>query len=456
MLNQSFSEENFKKIIEIQNRKGIYLEGDFFPEIAKISQDIKGLNNQLRTLKTRRLSPIQLEKQKKKLNDKKEKLKLKKENTLNKKLIIISKKVTDNKFKIGIVKDTAITSKPVYKLVYNLENILTLKQLQYNFRKLYKVKQSNRYAIISQLKNLLDDGFPKIILKTDIKEFYENINQEKLLKKLTDDNLLTHLSRKFIKQILIHFNSLTGSQKGVPRGVGISAYLAELYMRDFDKQIRALPQVIYYSRYVDDIIIIFLPPGDNRPITYLERIKELMEKEGLTMNEDPEKTKEINISNKKPDKLYNFDYLGYSFSSGYINKKHVPLRVSISKRKKKRYAKRLLKAFYLYMNNSKRNEKKARKLLIKRLRFLTNNTRLVNNKKNILTGIYYSNNLINTLDDLALLDRYFRYLLYKFNLPVHLESRISSNFSFESGFSPSKLKKFTSTELKNLINGWAR
>jgi Reverse transcriptase (RNA-dependent DNA polymerase) len=456
MLNQSFSEENFKKILEIQNRKGIYLEGDFFPEIADISKKIKALNSQFKTLKGLGLKQQQLEEEKDKLNDQKEKLKLKREKLLTQKLTEISAKVTDNKFKVEIVLDKEVTSRPVYKIEYNLENILTLKQLQYNFRKLYKVKQANRYSIISQLKSLLDDGFPKIILKTDIKEFYENIVQDKLLKKLTDDNLLTHLSRKFIKQILLQYNNLTGLHKGVPRGIGISAYLVELYMRDFDRTIKTLPNVIYYSRYVDDIIIIFLPPINDIPTNYKSIIKNFIEKENLTMNEDIEKTKVIDISDIGIDCNYQFDYLGYSFSSGYHRRKHIPLKIGISRKKKKRYAKRLLKAFELYIDDSKRNEKKARKLFVKRIRFLMNNTRLVNNKKNILTGIYYSNNLINNLEDLRVLDRYFKYLLYKSNFPQQLINRISINNSFEAGFDASKLKKFTSTDLKSIINGWTR
>ena len=49
------------------------------------------------------------------------------------------------------------------------------------------------------------------------------------------------------------------SGSGVPRGFGVSAYLSELYMREIDNEIKALPDVIYYARYVDDIVIIFSP-----------------------------------------------------------------------------------------------------------------------------------------------------------------------------------------------------
>lgn len=38
MLDQSFSIENFRKILDIENRKGNYLEGEFFTDIADISK----------------------------------------------------------------------------------------------------------------------------------------------------------------------------------------------------------------------------------------------------------------------------------------------------------------------------------------------------------------------------------------------------------------------------------
>ena len=38
---QSFTPDNFRKIIDYENRRGLYLEAAFFPEAAKIAQEIK-------------------------------------------------------------------------------------------------------------------------------------------------------------------------------------------------------------------------------------------------------------------------------------------------------------------------------------------------------------------------------------------------------------------------------
>ena len=215
MLDQSFSTQNFKKIIEMENRKGNYLEGDFFENIVEITKKIKEANSDLKRLKKLKMSSERYGVEKDKLVKIKNELKEKKEEKLDVILSKISTKVASTKFSLEVFPDSDISEKTVYKTPYKIENILTQKQLQYNFRKLYKVKQANRYSIISQMKNLLDDGFPKIILKTDIQNFYESIPQDDLLKKINDDNLLTHLSRKFIKQLFISARSKTKYQIGL-------------------------------------------------------------------------------------------------------------------------------------------------------------------------------------------------------------------------------------------------
>ena len=458
MLDQSFSVDNFRKILDIENRKGVYLEGKFYSDIANINSKIKLANEEIRALKKRGLTREEFLSEREKINEVKNDLKEKKEIKVMANLRRVSNNVTSSKFRIELTVDNTITKKPVYKTKYVLENILTLKQLQYNFRKLYKVKQSNRYSIISQLKNLLDDGFPKIILKTDIKDFYESIPHQNLMKKINDDNLLTHLSMKFIRQILTGYSKMPGVRKGVgvPRGIGISPYLTELYMRDVDKKIRTLPNLIYYARYVDDIILIFTPQVDNAKRDYATEVEKILCEDSLAIHKNNEKTKLIDLLNKGNDLKYSFEYLGYRFSSGYDSGKHVPLTLGISVNKRKRYALRLKTAFTLYQKQARGNEKKARKLFVKRLRFLMTNTRLVNNKRNVITGIYYSNNLITTTEDFEILDRFLSLLLRSYSIPISLTKRINSTYSFVAGFDPSKISKFNALELNSIMNHWKK
>ena len=84
------------------------------------------------------------------------------------------------------------------------------------------------------------------------------------------------------------------------------------------------------------------------------------------------------------------------------------------------------------------------------------NTRLVNNKRNVITGIYYTNSLINTNKDLEVLDRYFIKLINKFALPTTLVNRISPKNSFVKGFNPSCISKFNAVELNLMMNNWTK
>ena len=54
MLDQSFSTKNFRKIFDLENRKGNYLEGVFFPGVKAYSQKIQSCVNSDNKCNTRR------------------------------------------------------------------------------------------------------------------------------------------------------------------------------------------------------------------------------------------------------------------------------------------------------------------------------------------------------------------------------------------------------------------
>ena len=184
--------------------------------------DIRGLKKKKRTL-----LPQYYELQKAMLNEEKLKLEAKKETLLTKELEGICAEIAAGNLRVGLKKVTIPSGKIAYAVDRTAKAYFILKQLQYNLRKLYKVKQSSRYEIVCQLRSILEDAFPKYVIRTDIKDFYETISSDNVLRKIDEDALLTLPSRKVIKQILSDYRNLSKSSKGVPRGVGISAYLAE-------------------------------------------------------------------------------------------------------------------------------------------------------------------------------------------------------------------------------------
>jgi hypothetical protein len=105
----------------------------------------------------------------------KENLEKDREIALEKILIDLSQKTNIDNYKIEIKKGQIKYGSQLYTVENKPEHFFVLKQLQRNIYKTFKVKQASRKNIISQLKLILDDNFPKIIIRTDIESFYETI-----------------------------------------------------------------------------------------------------------------------------------------------------------------------------------------------------------------------------------------------------------------------------------------
>ncbi|MEM6812660.1 MAG: hypothetical protein AAF549_09370, partial [Pseudomonadota bacterium] len=193
MLNQTFSLENFEEIYDEDNRRGKNKDNDFFPEVVALSNRL--------TLKTKALQAFRkryssYEKYPKKIQDRYDLLlqNLKKERkkrdvAVTKSLQNTSQKVNQKSFFISIHQNNSL-SHPVYQRDDTPEAYYALRQITRNIRNLYKTKPANRNLIVSQIINLLQDNFPYEIIRTDIKSFFESVDQEILVKKLIDDQLL--------------------------------------------------------------------------------------------------------------------------------------------------------------------------------------------------------------------------------------------------------------------------
>src|SRR5208283_2027349 len=118
-----------------------------------------------------------------------------------------------------------------------------------------------------------------------------------------------------------------------------------------------------------------------------------------------------------------------------------------------KYEERMDLTFTAYVNLSKVNENKARKILVRRIRFLTGNTRLMNNKKNILVGIYYSNNELTEQDDLILLDKYLREKIDSLNSSPLLQERLKK-YNFQEGYNKKRFSPYKIRELSEIMEIW--
>jgi Reverse transcriptase (RNA-dependent DNA polymerase) len=455
MLKQSFTAENFRKIFDYENRKGVNLEGEFFPKVNEISEELRGCSPKLRALRNKKseLTEEEYENEKRKLREIKNALKQNREIAITQELENISSQVTDKTFQIKLNLVSLDSGKTAYSIEHNAASYFAVKQIQYNFQKLYKVKQSNRYDIVRQLTKILDNNFPKYLIRTDIHSFYESIPTDKILAKINNDHLLTHISKKIIRGILKEYNRLSGSTVGIPRGVGVSAYLSELHMRDFDKAIMNHPELAYYARYVDDIVVVFYPNAESNTSDYLSFIRSEVRNEeiGLELNDGENsrdnKTELIDLSAPSEKKL---EYLGYQFVFGAPGCKP---KLHLSDKKIARYKKRIDLAFVQHATHTKTDKNAADKILVKRLLFLSGNTRLVGNKKNALVGIYYSNSLLaEDSDSLVKLDNYLRSKVNAIN-ECWLKRRLKK-ISFKDGFMQRSFARFSTKQLAEIVRVW--
>ena len=443
MIKQSFSEKNLRKIFDLENRKGNNLEKTYFENVAVISEQIKQNKKNIRNILRLSKQDLTKETQLSRFNEERNRLKEKKDNLLSIELEKISQEIISNSF-ICEIKKQNIKDKDVYTIdTSNASTFFLLKQIQYNLKYIFKIKQSNVNFLLSQLKISLSNRFPKIIFKIDISSFYESIPRDKVILQLIDDPKLSLQTRKTIKYIFDTFSKNNPEVQGFPRGIGLSAYLSEYYMKDFDEFFRTHSDCSFYARYVDDIILIFNPPLNTVKIDYEALIRETLKTKGLELNQNKKKIININDSNA------HFDYLGYVFNIKGNQLHSVNLRESriIS------YHNKIALCFISYLRQLKKAPNKAAKKLENRLRYLTSNTRLIHNKQNVMVGIYFSNKLITDMKQLENLDSFLLNQIETDITDEILKVKLSS-YSFKNGFLNKEYIKFPKKFIKEIQKLW--
>ncbi|WP_282163122.1 antiviral reverse transcriptase Drt3a [Ulvibacterium marinum] len=441
MLDQSFSAKNFRIIFDISNRNGFFVEDKLsLSSIRKVTEEIKVYGNLAKSYNksgNKVLAHF--------FNEVKEQFREVRNVEIDNVLEEISLIISQSDFKIELRQIKIPGGKDLYTIANKPEYFFAIKQAQFNISRLFGVKQSNRHSIVEQLFTLLNDKFPKTVIRTDISSFYESIDHESLAKHINHDNLLSPKSRKIINSILRSYKILSGSNKGVPRGIGVSAYLSELFMRRIDQTIRSIPGVTYYARFVDDIVVIFTPNPNEPGRVYLNEVKYAIEKNS-SIRTNPAKTFPLSIVDLSIK--HNFEFLGYEFII-----QHGKVKTKLTSAKFDKLEKRTELAFDHYVNFSKVNKKEARKILLKRIRFLTGNTRLANNKAKILIGIYYSNSSLTEMGQIKRLNARLKRQINTRITSASLKKRLN-RYDFIDGFENRNFSSFGSDELKAIMQIW--
>lgn len=445
MLDQMFTAENFRRIYDAENRKGLDLATLYFPTLEKYTLAVREKVKEIRKHRALELTmPANtFEATILALKADLAIVQAAKSEAVDDLMNEISLKVLNPSFKIELSQKTGPKGKPVFCIDAKPETFFVIKQIQRNIHRIYGVKQANRHDLVCQVRDMLSTEFPFELVRTDISSFYESIDRKQLVEKLDRDQLLSPTSKKFIKQVLDSYGKISGTTTGVPRGVGISAYLAELYLRPVDKAIKATPGSVLYCRFVDDILAVFArPPAGISLGSYKDRIIAIFADNALTHN--AAKTFEIALADASSK---SFEYLGYSFS---LNGRRVDIGPSTAKVEK--YRSRMNAAFDAYWQERTLRPRIAYRELVGRIKFLTGNTRLSNSKSRAVTGIYFNNSIATDLSRFEDLDQELKVLIS--NLKSSSLQKKLKKLKFTAGFMQRRYHNFSTKELQMIARPW--
>jgi len=167
------------------------------------------------------------------------------------------------------------------------------------------------------------------ILDADIQSFFDEVNQEWLIRFLEHrigDRRITRLIRKWLKAGVMENGVVTVSERGTGQGAVISPLLANIYLHyvldlwaNRWRQREATGDMIIV-RYADDFIVGFQHESDAR--RFLDEMRERLKKFALTLH--PEKTRLIEFGRFAAErrkrrglgKPETFNFLGFTFICG--------------------------------------------------------------------------------------------------------------------------------------------
>ena len=254
----------------------------------------------------------------------------------------------------------------------------------YSFRRKKMAKSAWDYIL--KIKNL--DS--KYIYKVDISNYFISVNTDKLLPELKkalqeDAELYCFLENLLKDKKVIYNNSVCEENKGILPGVPVSAFLANLYLKDLDRYF--YNEGIIYLRYSDDIIV--FADSCEELEQYIIKIRDFLEIMELKINSEKEA---VILPGCK------WEFLGFSYCRGVVDISEVSFR----KLKAKMYRK--AKALVRWSEKKGVKREYAVRAFIKRF-----NAKLYDNPvHNELTWTRWYFPVINTTDTLKKIDAYIQ------------------------------------------------
>ncbi|MDK8676090.1 antiviral reverse transcriptase Drt3a [Corynebacterium tuberculostearicum] len=335
----------------------------------------------------------------------------------------LNRELESSSFSWHLTLGPSVGRRQTYQIPNDFYTRLVAQEVLANLEEVREGKALDRKSTIRALKTTLERVPDYSILRLDVSKFFASIPHETLEEILSRETNIASTTRELVSLLLKEFSKVSAFEQdasGVPQGVNFSSALAEIYMNDFDSRWSEHPAVAFYCRYVDDIILVVDPDGEDASI-----VSEMIEKEilndfsrlGLSINR--RKTNRINVCTKDTDESkWKFNYLGYSFQ---IRKSETPsVVVTLTQERLARIKERIRLSFKSWKRSIRRAQKNnnsqkrlaaiesSNALLIKRLRFLAGNTKVPSSRGSVSVGIYFSNSAITSAEQIETLDSCFK------------------------------------------------
>jgi hypothetical protein len=347
---------------------------------------------------------------------------------------------------------------------------LVLRSLASNVKYRSRLKMPNRDAIVRGVIQAAEDATPMAIFRRDVVSFYESVPLAPIKDALLRSALLSPLATTVLEAFFeIH---CAGQTHGLPRGLSLSAVLAELAMQSFDQAVRSHPSIYRYFRFSDDILIF----SHDLAFDVDAFLKETLPN-GLSLHLKKSNDLKMTGSGAMPS-FSAFEYLGYSFnlSNGTDKKSGLKRAVSvtIANSKVKKAKSRIILSLKSFVKSADIS------LLVDRIAFIASNygvrrtgINVVGPKRTVSSGIYFNYKLCQNGPDgsalpkyehgLSDLDGFLQSILFgsgsKFRLAVQakanaLQQSRLREISFLKGYQTPMMLRFKPQRMGAIKSAW--
>jgi hypothetical protein len=251
------------------------------------------------------------------------------------------------------------------------------------------VRHRSRDAVVANLDHFLREGVPYRVYRLDVKNFYESFDQSLIVSKINATVGISPLSKRILRSTFEAYKSIGGI--GIPRGLALSATLADFMMEEFDSHVRTQRNVYLYSRYVDDVIVLTNCREEMR--SFLSSLSAALPQR-LQLNPSKQCIREAAAITSKgtPLKPFDFEYLGYRFEvsstvgPGQLKHAYRQVRIDMAEAKVRRIKTRIARSFLMFRRDWNFD------LLRLRIMYLTSNICVKDHDRNThkLSGIYHN------------------------------------------------------------------